>query len=333
MELLLAKNQSIMPTDIPVKTIQTAGLTVSNADRLAHFYTEALGFAVVSEMTVEGAAYDYLTGVFSASIRIVTLQLGGSLVRLMEYLSPSGRPLPVDSKASDRWFQHLAIVVSDMDRAYGQVLPYLESSTSAAPQTMYPPDTVKPDPAQAVQAFKFKDPDGHDLELIHYPPGKGSDRWHQPTDRLFLGIDHSAITITDTAASLQFYRDLLGLQVSQVSTNAIAAQERLDGLFSAKAQITRLDTASPQSWGIELLEYQTPPGGRPFPVDHRSNDLMQVQLELVVDDVMALFERLETAGVQFVSPKVVTLPDSDGLFHQGALVRDPDGHSVLLIQP
>ena len=315
----------------PIKVIRRAGLVVSNIDDMTQFYVDTFNFSVVSELTLTGSAYDYLTGLFGVHLRLVTLQLGDSQVQLMEYVSPPGRPLPADSRAHDHWFQHLAIVVSDLDRAYDQICPHLELSISAAPQTMASPDA--PAAGDSVRAFKFKDPDGHNLELIQYPPGPGGDRgYQQPTDRLFLGIDHSAITVANTAVSLEFYQDLLGLAVSDVSTNAIAAQERLDGLFSAKAQITRLDTPTPGNWGIELLEYRTPPGGRPFPLDHRSNDLMQVHLELQVTDLPALFEDLEAAGVQLVSPQVITLPDTEGPFHQAALVRDPDGHSLLLVQ-
>ena len=39
------------------------------------------------------------------------------------------------------------------------------------------------------------------------PPDKGNPKWHRGRDRLFLGIDHTAIVISDTEASLRFYRD------------------------------------------------------------------------------------------------------------------------------
>jgi hypothetical protein len=46
--------------------------------------------------------------------------------------------------------------------------------------------------AAGIRAFYFKDPDGHNLEVIYFPPGKGNPKWKKPTNQTFLGIDHTA---------------------------------------------------------------------------------------------------------------------------------------------
>lgn len=104
--------------NVQVQKIRAIGLTVSNADRSKDFYTQALGFELVSDVTVEGQNYSDLEGVDPTKIRIVTLRLGDELIELMEYLNVEGKPIPSDSQSNDLWFQHMAIVVSDMDRAY-----------------------------------------------------------------------------------------------------------------------------------------------------------------------------------------------------------------------
>jgi hypothetical protein len=49
-------------------------------------------------------------------MRVARLRLGAERIELTEYLAPStGRPIPPDSRSQDQWFQHVAIVVSDMD--------------------------------------------------------------------------------------------------------------------------------------------------------------------------------------------------------------------------
>ena len=73
--------------------------------------------------------------------------------------------------------------------------------------------------AGGIRAFYFKDPDGHPLEILWFPEGKGDPKWQQPSDRLFLGIDHTAIVVSDTAQSLRCYRDTLGLRVAGESEN------------------------------------------------------------------------------------------------------------------
>jgi catechol 2,3-dioxygenase-like lactoylglutathione lyase family enzyme len=78
-----------------------------------------------------------------------------------------------------------------------------------------------PDPSacRAIRDRYFRDPDGHPLEILWFPEGKGDPRWHRPTSRLFLGIDHTAIVVADTARSLQCYRDALGRRVVGESEN------------------------------------------------------------------------------------------------------------------
>ena len=112
-------------------------------------------------------------------------------------------------------FQHVAIIVSDIDRAYRRLREHRTEHVSAEPQRL--PDWNPK--AGGIRAFYFKDPDGHVLEILQFPPGKGDPKWQRPTDRLFLGIDHAAIVTGDTAASLGFYRDLPGLEVKGESEN------------------------------------------------------------------------------------------------------------------
>ncbi|MHC5672058.1 VOC family protein [Nostoc sp.] len=318
---------------IQVQRIRAIGLTVTNCvgvarrrHRSLEFYKEALGFELVSDITVEGQDYSDLQDVAEAKVRIITLRLGDELIELMEYLKIQGKPIPSDSQSNDLWFQHLAIVVSDMDRAYAHLRSFPIEAISVSPQTM-PPDN---EASAGVRAFKFKDPDGHDLELIWFPPDKGKDKWHQNSDRLFLGIDHSAIAVSNTEQSLHFYCDLLGMQIDSRSLNWQSTQTRLDNLPGAKVQITALRTVQ-DGVGIELLDYILPGKGRPIPSDWKSCDIAKVQIELVVNDIEQAVEILRQNGVQFVSSRIVQFTDSASPDRNGCLVKDPDGHAILLI--
>ncbi|ALF52937.1 glyoxalase [Nostoc piscinale CENA21] len=306
--------------------IRAIGLTVVNCDRSLNFYTQALGFELVSDITVAQKDYSDLEGVIDAEIRIVTLCLGDEIIELMEYRNIDSRPIPSDSRSNDLWFQHLAIVVSDMDRAYAHLSSFPIQPISSAPQTI-PADNQA---SGGVRAFKFKDPDGHDLELIWFPSDKGQDKWHQNTNRLFLGIDHSAIAISHTEQSLHFYRDLLGMQVDSHSLNWRATQARMDNLPGAEVQITALRPTQ-GGVGIELLDYILPGKGRPIPSDWKSCDVANVQIQLVVNDLESLVDKLRRNQVQFLSPQIIEFRDSLLPYRQGCLVKDPDGHAILLI--
>jgi hypothetical protein len=52
------------------------------------------------------------------------------------------------------------------------------------------------------------------LEIIFFPPGKGDSRWQSSGNKLFLGIDHTAIVVSSTQNSLKYYRDTLGLKLA-----------------------------------------------------------------------------------------------------------------------
>src|SRR5262249_40434321 len=146
------------------------------------------------------------------------------------------RPIPTGSRSNDRWFQHVAIVVRDMDAAYRTLRQHRVRFASTGPQRL--PDSNRN--AGGIRAFYFKDPDGHNLELISFPPDKGDPRWQRPTERLFLGIDHPAIVVQRTDASLRFYRDRLGFRVAGESRNYGTEQEHLNNIEGASLRITGL---------------------------------------------------------------------------------------------
>src|SRR5262249_4938472 len=177
------------------------GMTVSDMDRSVDFYTKVLDFGKVSDDELVGDSYEELSGVFGVRLRVVRLRLGQEFLQLTQYLAPAGRPAPVDSRSNDRWFQHVAIIVRDMDSAYARLRRFKAQHASTGPQLL--PKTIPP--AAGIRAFYFRDPDGHPLEILQFPPDKGDPKWHTPTDRLFLGIDHTAIVVADTRASLAFY--------------------------------------------------------------------------------------------------------------------------------
>ena len=102
-----------------VQRVKMIGFTVADADREANFFAKVLQFEKVSDFRVVGSEYDKMEGVFNANMRIVHLKLGEQIVELTQYVSPpTGRPIPVPSYSNDAWFEHMAIVVSDMDAAY-----------------------------------------------------------------------------------------------------------------------------------------------------------------------------------------------------------------------
>jgi len=252
-------------------------IPVSRLDRAVAFYTGALSF---------------LAGEPEASSGPV-LYLGKEKIELIQR---AGRPIPADSRSNDLWFQHLAIVVSDIDKAYAAVRLAGAMPISRQPRLL---PAWNPN-AGGIGAVYFCGPDGHPLELIQFPRDKGEPRW-QEKDRLFLDIDHSAIAVSDTDQSLAFYRDRLGLRVAGTSDNWGVEQEGLSAVPGAHVRITTLRASS--GVGVELLHYLMPTDGRPMPVDTTAADLWAEEIVM----------RTTRAA------------------HSGEWLRDPDSHAVGLV--
>jgi catechol 2,3-dioxygenase-like lactoylglutathione lyase family enzyme len=266
---------------------------VSDLDRSEVFYADALGFRRLLREPLTPALLAAL-GMEGASAEQSVMRLGDEEIALVRF-APDGSPYPADSQSRDLWFQHLAIVVRNMDAAYAN----LSAHRGWQPISWGGPQHLSRDNG-GVRAFKFRDPDGHPLELIWFPPGQGRSLWRQRASATpFLGIDHSALAVSLTSRSLAFYRRL-GLAPLTRSLNHGEPQSALDGLLEARVRVIGLRPASAEGPGHELLRYRPP--GRPM-VSARPSDQ-------VTDWVTLAVSRLSRS-----SP---------------AALRDPDGHLLVL---
>jgi catechol 2,3-dioxygenase-like lactoylglutathione lyase family enzyme len=292
-------------------------MTVNDADRSLDFYRRVLDFERISDTESTGPEVDRLTGIAGARVRTVRLRLRGDELELTQFLTSRGRAIPGDARSNDRWFQHIAIITSDMPAAYERLRGAKVRPVSPAPQRL--PDWNQA--AAGIEAFYFLDPDGHVLEILHFPDGKGQARWHN-TDRLFLGIDHTAIVVSDTEQSVAFYRDVLGLRVAGHSENYGPEQERLNNVAGAHLRITTLRGAGDRP-GVEFLEYVTPKGGRVYPADAKPNDLIHWQTHIHVADPEAVLRQARERRLAVISSGAETA--------KPVLLRDPDGHAIELV--
>lgn len=309
-----------------IREVGPIELTVDQLDRVLPFYTNTLSFTLLGITRAKGSALEQLLDLHGAETRSAKLQLGDEQVILTEHLTHKGRPIPADSRSFDHWFQHIAIVVRDMDQAYEHLRRAKARHVSTGPQTL--PAWNKD--AGGIKAFYFRDPEDHVLEIIWFPPGKGDLKW-QPLARtaapetsaaLFLGIDHTAIVVRDTDQSLTFYTNVLGLRVVGRAENHGPEQEHLNQVFGARLRITAL--RAEHGPGIELLEYIAPPGGRPLPHDARANDLVFWRTHVVAGHFRFLYD-----GKGGMHARPVSTSGASGSF----VVRDPDGHALQINVP
>jgi catechol 2,3-dioxygenase-like lactoylglutathione lyase family enzyme len=301
-------------------------MTVANMDRSVEFYTRVLMFEKQVDVQRSGRGIDELYGVHHAHVRAVVLKLGDGTIELLQFIGTVGTPIPIDARSNDLSFQHVAIIVSDMDRAYTVLRQNNVEHISPYPQRL--PDW-NPN-AAGIKAFYFRDPDGHPLEILQFPPEKGDPKWHVSNARLFLGLDHTAIAVSKTDTSVEFYRNLLGLRVAGESDNYGFEQEHLNNVFGAHLRITSLRGLS--GIGVELLEYITPRDGHPAPANSSATDISNHETVLLVDNIAGVNAALPDAKNHPILMNQISGPEL--LFHasQAELIRDPDGHQLLLLQ-
>ncbi|MGH6984750.1 MAG: VOC family protein [Stellaceae bacterium] len=273
-------------------------LTTANIERTAAFYEAAFGCRPIGTDRLSGRDFDCSMNLTGGADRI-TLSLGGEIIELLQFASP-GESYPHASSSSDLVFQHFAIVVADMPQAF-QRLSTVAGWTpisSGGPQRL-------PASSGGVIAFKFRDPEGHPLELLAFPDGAHPNWPIPPHGETCLGIDHSAISVSDSAASIAFYESF-GLAVSARSFNRGSEQENLDDVPGAQVDVTALAPRQPTPH-LELLCYRSA-HRHPTPV-RKGNDIASTRL---------IFELCKTSNAA----------DSHIAVRS---VRDPDGHVFFIV--
>ena len=303
-----------------VLRVDRISMTVADLGRTEKFYRAVLGFRTVKRERISDLGWASLAGIKDGKESRLLMRLGAQEVEFDQYDKP-GKPYPGDSVSQDLWFQHFAIVVGDMNAAYRRLRRVRFTPISqGGPQTLPPQNG-------SVSAFKFRDPDGHPLELLHFPPGQGRAVWHAfSKSRLFLGIDHTAIGVSATSASLAFYAGLLSLRPAYQSVNEGPRQDALDGVSGALVRVTGLRSVRSDGPGVEFLDYRNPLRASSNPIDLKSNDIAHIHLSLWVDQLPQEVKILQRKQVRFVSPGIVTLKSGA----RAAMVKDPDGHAILL---
>lgn len=280
----------------PLDSVASVAITVQDAARSTAFFRDVLGFTVASQEKTVGARWaPSATGLGPATVELVHLELGGTRVDLADWVDREGAAYPADSRSNDLWYEHVGIAVSDMKAAVARLEAAGVRPISEAPQVL-----PASNPGSAgIEVYCFRDPDGHPMELVHYPKGKGDARWQAPGHGVFLGVDHVALVVSDLDESVKFYAGRLGMSLAWRGDHSGPEQQGLFGVPGASLRVAGL--REKHGPAVELLQYLEPKDGRPRPRDARANDLLV---------------------------RYVVLGDSTDPGARLAVMSDPDGHLV-----
>ena len=308
-------------TTMPAAAIDRVTLIVSDLDRTEQDYVQTLGASVERRDDIEPSMTRVLR-IPHARGRRSLLRLGRERIELQEFMDIAGRPYPPDSTSTDLWFQHMAIIVNDMTSAYQQVM----ANRRFRPISREGPVRL-PDSSGGVTAFKFRDHDGHPLELLAFPAGRVPGEWRTANGAgPFLGVDHTAIAISDTARSARFFRSVFGFSAGTRTENRGPEQDALDDVADVQVSVTRVapDRPAPR---LELLHYHVGTR-RVIPPDTASNDITATHCVVRVASLDATAAALAPHGTFMVEDDVMIL--RGGVC--AVLITGPDGHRFLVEQ-
>jgi catechol 2,3-dioxygenase-like lactoylglutathione lyase family enzyme len=305
---------------MPVTSLIRVSVTVADLASTAAFYRDWLGLDVGREQALGDPSWNALLRLDQGTTaRAADVTLGQHVIKLVAF-DPPGEPYPSERASNDQWFEHVALVAGDIEAVWTRLKGGAPGEITKGAPVLLPPNTG------SVTAFKFRDPEGHPLELIFFPEGVGDPIWHQGTGAGIRGYDHTAISVMNVERSVAFYTDLLGFRIAGRSLNSGSEQDRLDGLSDCLVDVVALAPAEVATPHVELLHYRTPPG-RTLTAKVKADDVASTRQVHHVDDLDVLTRRLEAASVPFVSPGIVTSKAGG----RAAAIRDPDGHMIVLL--
>ena len=284
----------------PEVAIDRVTLIVSDLDRAEDDYVRTFGCGVEQRADIEPALVRVLCMRDSRGRRS-SLRLGRERIDLLEFADSAGRPYPPDSTSTDIWFQHMAIVVNDMTYAHERVManPRFRAISRNGPVRL-------PDNSGGVTAFKFRDHDGHPVEMLAFPDGRVPKQWRATNGASsFLGIDHTAIATSDSANSAGFFSSVFGFSVGTRTENRGPEQADLDNVEDVHVSVTRVgpDLPVPQ---LELLHYHVG-GRRLIPHDTSCNDIHATHCVLQVASLDASAAALARRGTPLAENDLMTL--------------------------
>lgn len=140
---------------------------------------------------------------------------------------------------------------------------------------------------------------------------------------MITGMHHTGLVVTDLEKALEFYRDVLGLEVVRVTERQGSEISQIVGYEDThlKAALLRIGNGHI----LELIQYiSPPPHGRQT---EERNTLGAGHLAFDTDDIWATYEDIRRRGAAPLNPPVEVTPGSFGCYFQ-----DPEGNWLEIME-
>jgi catechol 2,3-dioxygenase-like lactoylglutathione lyase family enzyme len=141
-----------------------------------------------------------------------------------------------------------------------------------------------------------------------------------------IAADHTGITVSNLERSLEFWRDVLGFELSHRPHQTGELASEITGVAGAEISIAVL-----KGYGhkIELLEYLSPADRKR--IDLKPCDVGSVHVAFTVDNLDAILNTIAASGWKAAGkPQKITVGPNAG--KRVVYVRDPDGTTIEFMQ-
>ena len=145
-----------------------------------------------------------------------------------------------------------------------------------------------------------------------------------PSAGRVAGFFHAGVTVLDMEASLRFYRDGLGLEVSFDGESAVTNARQIWNIDPERVRVVFLTVPGSDAF-VELFEFM---GIERHPASARPCDYGAGHLCLFIEDAEALHRHMVELGFRSRAGQVVTIQTGPHAGAKVAYLIDPDGYHV-----
>jgi len=150
-----------------IKKMNHINIVVSDLEKSVNFYTEVLGFKETRRATLQGEWIEKIVGLkdVKAEVAYVLAKDGDLRIELLQYVSPKGEAVSVNSVSNTIGVRHIAFQVEGI---YDFAKKLKEKGVKfISDPVKVPSSTIKHDEGHKILCY-FLDPDGVILELAEY---------------------------------------------------------------------------------------------------------------------------------------------------------------------
>jgi catechol 2,3-dioxygenase-like lactoylglutathione lyase family enzyme len=142
------------------------------------------------------------------------------------------------------------------------------------------------------------------------------------------GVHHFGVTVRNLDKALDFFCNLLGLELVETHEASGERPETILGMPGASLRIAVLKT--PDGKNLELIEYVQPKGKE---IDLKTCNFGVPHIALIVNDIQKIHDELSVKGYVFNSPPYWKGESVAGQGWGVSFLKGPDGISIELMQP